>query len=155
LVHRYAGSSTFFREHHDAGNWAGREGSPELVRLSRLEGGARVCTVFVYLTSHGEDDGGGTTFPLLEPALTVQPKQRSAAVWCNCTRSGELDVRVVHSAEPLKLGRGQSQPERDHEQSGHISDREEDLAQALQDRNIPLKIGMNIWFTDLPNHPHK
>merc|ERR1712070_510314 len=104
-----------------------------------------ICTVFVYLTSHSTEQGGGTLFPLLQPALAVQPKARSAAVWCNCKRDGDLDVDLAHSAEPLmNLG---CSDEKD-------PSTEADLSEALQDRSIPLKIGMNMWFTDLPHHPH-
>lgn len=124
------------------------------VRLDRDHfGAARVATVFVYLSTHdGPDDGAATTFSDLrddtrsvldnahddEPmhAVRVAPRAGWAAVWSNVTADGTPDPHMVHEGEPLNY-------------PSMIS-----MEAALKDRSLPLKIGLNLWFTDHPAYPH-
>jgi hypothetical protein len=131
----YPGGNTYFRPHHDSGRLS-EDGSQ--VQLNRDEhGAARIATVFVYLSTHSADEGGATRFNRLGGGggVKVQPKAGSAAVWSNVDKAGAPDVDVVHEAESLSSARMVS------------------MGEALQDRRIPLKMGLNLWFTDVPNYP--
>ena len=112
-----------------------------------------MATVFVYLSTHdGLNDGAATTFSDLRDdtqmeqnnehnretmhAVRVAPRAGCAAVWSNVTADGTPDPHMVHEGEPLNY-------------PSMIS-----MEAALKDRSLPLKIGLNLWFTDHPAYPH-
>jgi prolyl 4-hydroxylase len=65
--------------------------------------GARILTVFLYLSDEGLE-GGGTNFPSLN--LTVQPRLGRAIVWPSVRndKPGAKDERVMHQALPVEVG---------------------------------------------------
>ena len=104
--------------------------------------------MFVYLTDHDIADGGATHFgylPRNNPngdkdikeyhGLRVHPKAGSAAIWSNVDRDGRPDVAMVHEGESLNAG-------------SLIT-----MEEALRDETLPLKIGLNLWFTDRRDYP--
>eukprot|EP00656_Telonema_subtile_P011075 TRINITY_DN15439_c0_g1_i2.p1 TRINITY_DN15439_c0_g1~~TRINITY_DN15439_c0_g1_i2.p1 ORF type:complete len:147 (+),score=27.69 TRINITY_DN15439_c0_g1_i2:98-538(+) len=120
--------------------------SPASVQVDRDHyGAARVATVFVYLSSHSPEQGGATRFRFLngpesshdtEEGLRVAPVCGSAACWSNVdATSGEPDPFMVHEAEELRT-------------PSMVS-----MEAALADRSLPMKIGLNLWFTDREQYP--
>lgn len=110
----------------------------------------RVTTVFVYVTDHVIAEGGATHFGYLprktrpnggdekneaSQGLRVHPKAGSAAIWSNVDRAGLPDAAMVHEGESLNAG-------------SLIT-----IGEALQDERLPLKIGLNLWFTDRRDYP--
>ena len=70
----YPGGAAFFRLHHDSGQWNGEEGEEAEVVLERDQHGAgRLCTAFLYLSTHeGEGAVGIPAHPFeLEPPAPV------------------------------------------------------------------------------------
>jgi len=144
----YPGGATYFRAHHDSGRveWL-TQGSaadpPASIELDRDHyGAARVATVFVYLSSHADAEGGATKFGYLagsdegeQGGVKVAPKARAAAVWSNVDGAGCADPFMVHEAEELRT-------------SSMVS-----MEDALADRTLPMKIGLNLWFTDRAAYP--
>lgn len=114
----------YFKVHHDLGILYD-DGSVELPqRLNTfLSPPRRIVTILVYLNDVKKDNGGSTKFPLLKQTMTMQyqhhhchehnqkdlenecleiyPKKGMAVVWCNITKDGLPDTRVVHSGEEL------------------------------------------------------
>ena len=56
----YPGGHTYFRPHHDSGRLVDDGFSVQLQRDEH--GAARIATVFVYLSTHTEEEGGATHF---------------------------------------------------------------------------------------------
>jgi hypothetical protein len=111
----------YFNVHHDLGILYD-DGSVELPqRLNAcLSPPRRIVTILVYLNDVKIDNGGSTKFPLLKQTmqyhqhgheqnkndsgnecLEIYPKKGMAVVWCNITKEGLPDTRVVHSGEAL------------------------------------------------------
>lgn len=65
----------------------------------------RIATVFVYLSTLKEDEGGETSFPLLP--LKVSPQAGTAVVFSNVLPNGLPDPRAVHEVfcTPLRISR--------------------------------------------------
>ncbi len=80
--------------HHDA---FGRSQTRELAN----NGGDRVYTIFLYLSTIPEGFGGRTIFPKLDKSF--RPVAGKALLWRNMLDeiTGERDSRMVHKAEPL------------------------------------------------------
>ena len=133
----------------------------------------RIVTILVYLNDVEKCHGGSTEFPLLkkqhnsqnntsennsssnenktgeseskktDSCLKVHPKRGMALVWCNITKDGLPDKRVVHSGELLSIAA---------QQEGEVSTNEVsianniDLSRRKQKRkNKFAKYVMNIW----------
>ena len=144
----YPGGATYFRPHHDSGRL---DDTFEHVELGRDEhGAARITTVFVYLSSHDFDAGGATHFGYLQQddgsssssstcnssdGVRVIPHAGSAAVWSNVDIHGVPDVAMIHEGESLNS-------------SSLVT-----MEDALKDESLPLKIGLNLWFTDRKDYP--
>ena len=71
--------------------------------LNRSQG-VRMLTVFFYLNTVADDDGGGTRFTNLD--LTVQPVVGSALIWPSTLdlQPDDMDSRTNHQSMPLLKG---------------------------------------------------
>ena len=70
-----------------------------------------------------------TAAAAVAPPVRVAPIAGSAAVWSNVDGDGRADPCLVHEAEALNY-------------PSMVS-----MDAALADRSLPLKIGLNLWFT--------
>uniref|UniRef100_A0A7S2CNI7 Prolyl 4-hydroxylase alpha subunit domain-containing protein n=1 Tax=Octactis speculum TaxID=3111310 RepID=A0A7S2CNI7_9STRA len=147
----YPGGATYFRPHHDSGRLNEKFDAVELGRDEH--GAARITTVFIYLSSHDASSGGATHFGHLQSGqqrddtaeeeqeaaeyqgIRVSPKAGSAAVWSNVDINGVPDVAMVHEAEQLNS-------------QAFVT-----MEKALSDQSLPLKMGLNLWFTDRRDYP--
>ena len=59
-----------------------------------------VLTIFCYLNSLNDDEGGCTYFPKCGD-LRVKPKRGRAVLWCNITQDGQPDSRTIHAGEAV------------------------------------------------------
>lgn len=85
-----------FDWHHDAGTV---DLSEMRVFETRADGtyARRAFTLFLYLNTVAEEDGGATTFPLAQPAaLSIQPVAGRAVLWANTHADGSFDIRTIH-----------------------------------------------------------
>jgi len=60
----------------------------------------RVLTLFFYLNTLTDDQGGCTHFPKCNN-LRVQPKRGRVVIWSNVTADGLPDSRTIHEGEPV------------------------------------------------------
>ena len=65
-------------------------------------GGQREITIFGYLNTLEDDEGGETYFPELN--ITLTPKKGDALMWYNVDPRGEEDPRTLHGGAPVKKG---------------------------------------------------
>lgn len=63
-------------------------------------GGQRLATLFIYLTSLEEDEGGETEFPLID--IKVKPSKGTAVFWWNANSNGKLLSKTLHRGNPVK-----------------------------------------------------
>ncbi len=94
----------YFNDHHDIGVLY-EDGSVELPHKNAMTPPRRIVTILVYLNELSADCGGGTKFPLLGKGgetFSVRPRKGMALMWCNVTKDGEPDPRLVHSGETIK-----------------------------------------------------
>ncbi len=89
----------FFGVHHDLGNLL-EDDSVELPRKD-LACKRRLVTIFCYLNTLGDDEGGCTYFPKCGD-LRVKPQRGRAVLWCNITPDGKADSRTIHAGEAVK-----------------------------------------------------
>lgn len=71
-------------------------------------GGQRVRTCLIYLSTVPEECGGATAFP--ELGLRVQPVEGRALMWHNVKANGAIDPATVHAGELVIRGRGRQNP---------------------------------------------
>lgn len=83
----------YFKNHHD---------HAEEFALSPC--GARVFTLFAYLTNNGDGQGGDTYFP--EVNITVAPKRGAAVLFANTLDKNphKIDKRTHHESTPVLQG---------------------------------------------------
>lgn len=84
-------------------------------REELANGGQRLMTCLVYLTTVPPECGGATHFPRGKPVereagaarrgLRIQPTQGTAVFWNNTLPSGAVDPRSIHSGELVRQGR--------------------------------------------------
>ena len=67
-------------------------------------GGQRVATFLVYLSSVPAAAGGATCFP--RAGLSVQPSAGDGLLWYNTHVDGRVDAKSVHLSEPVLGGTG-------------------------------------------------
>ena len=89
----------FFGIHHDLGNLL-EDDSVELPRKD-LACKRRLVTIFCYLNTLGDEEGGCTYFPKCGD-LRVKPQRGRAVLWCNITPDGKPDSRTIHAGEAVK-----------------------------------------------------
>ncbi len=89
----------FFGIHHDLGNLL-EDDSVELPRKD-LACKRRLVTIFCYLNSLRDEEGGCTYFPKCGD-LRVKPQRGRAVLWCNITPDGKPDSRTIHAGEAVK-----------------------------------------------------
>ena len=89
----------FFGVHHDLGNLL----DDDSVQLPRKEltSKRRLVTIFCYLNTLGDDEGGCTYFPKCSH-LRVKPQRGRAVLWSNITPDGKADSRTIHAGEAVK-----------------------------------------------------
>lgn len=76
---------------------------PAHVDCYEIAGHHLVATALVYLTD--AFDGGETGFPEAQPApLTIAARRGRLALWFNYTPDGDIDRRLSHRSEALRLG---------------------------------------------------
>jgi prolyl 4-hydroxylase len=83
-----------YEPHHDAFLRSNPESESELSQC-----GQRETTLFVYLNTVPESQGGHTSFP--ELSLKVPATKNDAAYWYNVQVNGEDDLRVLHGGDPV------------------------------------------------------
>ena len=93
----------YFNDHHDIGVLF-EDGSVELPEKNAMTPPRRIVTILVYLNDLTTESGGGTIFPLLGNGdkFSIRPKKGMAVMWCNVTKDGYPDPRLVHSGEAIK-----------------------------------------------------
>ncbi len=150
----------YFNVHHDLGILYD-DGSVELPQRTNalLSPPRRIVTILVYLNDVESCHGGSTQFPLLKPkqdhsnkcnmlssdpqdrddrqCLEIIPKKGMALVWCNITKDGLPDTRVVHSGQPLLSNKEKHTHEKEKLEASDSKNKEEDGSIA--------KYAMNIW----------
>lgn len=89
----------FFNVHHDMGDLMDND----QVKLPKKHVAVkrRVLTLFFYLNTLTEDQGGCTHFPKCK-TLRVQPKRGRVVIWSNVTAEGLPEPRTIHAGEPVK-----------------------------------------------------
>jgi len=134
----------YFNVHHDLGVLYD-DGSVEMPqrRNALLSPPRRIVTILVYLNDVNQCNGGSTRFPMLtaqlgegitkedqcdgDDILEIYPKRGMAVMWCNITKDGLPDPRVVHSGEALVVS----------------SSSEEDSK--VKEGSSVVKYALNIW----------
>jgi hypothetical protein len=88
----------FFGIHHDLGNLL----EDDTVQLppKKLACKRRLVTIFCYLNTLRDGEGGCTYFPKCGH-LRVKPKRGRAVLWCNITPDGKADSRTIHAGEAV------------------------------------------------------
>jgi len=88
----------FFGIHHDLGNLL----EDDTVQLPPKDYACkrRLVTMFCYLNTLQEDEGGCTYFPKCSQ-LRVKPKRGRAVLWCNITPDGKPDPKTIHAGESV------------------------------------------------------
>ena len=93
----------FFGIHHDLGDL--REDDSVILPKKNLAVKRRVMTIFCYLNTLGETDGGCTYFPKAgsgdDDGLRVPPKRGRAVLWSNILSNGMPDPLTIHAGEPV------------------------------------------------------
>eukprot|EP00536_Pseudo-nitzschia_multiseries_P010650 jgi/Psemu1/243091/estExt_Genewise1.C_3330026 len=108
----------FFGIHHDLGNLL----EDDNVELPPKDWASkrRLVTMFCYLNTLQEDEGGCTYFPKCSD-LRVQPKRGRAVLWCNITQDGKPDATTIHAGEVVTMTAGKA---------------------------VATKYGLNIWVCE-------
>jgi prolyl 4-hydroxylase len=91
----------FFGIHHDMGELMEDDQvtlPPKDVAVKR-----RLVTIFCYLNTLEEDQGGCTHFPECDH-LRVRPEKGRAVIWSNVTFEGLPDPRTIHEGERVVTG---------------------------------------------------
>ena len=83
----------WYASHYDAVDMASEVGA-----AFRANGGQRLITVLCYLNT--PEQGGSTTFNSAGVDLEVQPKRGNCVMFFPATLDGELDQRLLHTAQP-------------------------------------------------------
>ena len=60
----------------------------------------RLVTLFFYLNTLQEDEGGCTYFPKCND-LRVRPERGKVVIWSNLTKDGLPDPKTIHAGEPV------------------------------------------------------
>ena len=63
------------------------------------DGGQRIATFFVYLSSLTEDEGGETEFPMI--GIKSRPSKGTALFWWNTNSDGKLLNKTLHRGNPV------------------------------------------------------
>lgn len=86
----------FFGLHHDMGDLSpdGDVVLPQRVWYAKR----RLITLFIYLNTLPEEQGGCTHFPRCDD-LRINPKRGRLVMWSNVTKEGLPDPRTVHAGE--------------------------------------------------------
>jgi prolyl 4-hydroxylase len=88
----------FFGEHHDMGDLLGND--EVTLPRKQLAVKRRLVTLFCYLNSLDDDQGGCTYFPKCG-GLRVTPKKGRAVLWSNVTSAGLPDPHTIHAGEAV------------------------------------------------------
>ena len=124
----------FFGVHHDMGDLLENDQvalPPRDVHVKR-----RLVTLFVYLNSLEEDQGGCTHFPYCN--LRVHPKKGRAVLWSNVTTDGLPDPRTIHAGEPVKPSSASTTSTRRATRSTKPPPKYDSV----------VKYGLNIWICE-------
>ena len=91
----------FFGIHHDLGNLL----DDDTVQLPPKDHGCkrRLVTLFCYLNTLQDDEGGCTYFPNVgsDSHLRVKPKRGRAVLWSNIGIGGKPDPKTIHAGETV------------------------------------------------------
>jgi hypothetical protein len=100
LVRYFPGQ--FFGVHHDMGDLL----PDDNVSLPKKQLGVkrRLVTLFCYLNTLENDEGGCTHFPAVD--LRVKPQKGRAVLWSNITSEGLPEPRTIHAGEPVQAAPG-------------------------------------------------
>ncbi len=142
----------FFGIHHDLGNLL-EDDTVELPRKN-VACKRRLVTIFCYLNSLGEDEGGCTYFPKCDD-LRVKPKRGRAVLWCNITQDGQPDSRTIHAGEAVRSKKADETPRPVTPSSSASKADDSERSQVGSKRNMKSKItagtkkyGLNIWICE-------
>ncbi|KAL3920897.1 MAG: hypothetical protein SGILL_003030 [Bacillariaceae sp.] len=129
----------FFGIHHDLGDLR----DDDTVELPKrdLAVKRRLVTIFCYLNTLEDGQGGATYFPKCGE-LRVKPIRGRAVLWSNVTEDGQPDDRTIHAGEAVTDdGKGAtcaSQSEKGKKEEKTFIQKDEDL----------VKYGLNIWICE-------
>lgn len=138
----------FFGIHHDLGNLL----EDDTVQLPRKELACkrRLVTIFCYLNTLRDDEGGCTYFPKCGH-LRVKPKRGRAVLWCNITPDGKADSRTIHAGEAVKSNSGSCMEninDKDKNECQPDGNRGKSI-ESRSERNVETKkYGLNIWVCE-------
>jgi hypothetical protein len=106
------------------------------------------CTYAPSVCNYFQVTGGSTFFPSLNhgQGLRIAPKRGQALIWCNITKDGLPDKRLIHAGEAINVRRIDQFHEKLNAdvESGNI------LANDIwhQFRIHPIKYALNIWVCE-------
>jgi len=93
--------------------------------------------------------GGSTFFPLLNhgQGLRIIPKQGQALIWCNITRDGLPDKRLIHSGEAIRIVRSK---EVEKEEAVEVSNAPRGITDSawVNSTIFPIKYALNVWVCE-------
>jgi prolyl 4-hydroxylase len=137
----------FFGLHHDMGDLLEDDGD-DIVTLPRknIVVKRRLVTIFCYLNTLQEDQGGATYFPKCGH-LRVIPKRGRAVLWSNVTAEGQPDARTIHAGEPvvvINTNTGATASDDNKVTAGNDKNTEK----AKKCEPTVVKYGLNIWICE-------
>lgn len=145
----------FFGIHHDLGNLL-EDDSVELPRKD-LACKRRLVTIFCYLNTLGDEEGGCTYFPKCGD-LRVKPQRGRAVLWCNITPDGKPDSRTIHAGEAVKSVSSESPPKTSCAKKNSVANEcspgkstNSELVQPKSKDSKKVqttKYGLNIWICE-------
>jgi len=143
----------FFGIHHDLGNLL--EDDSVQLPPKKLGCKRRLVTIFCYLNTLRDGEGGCTYFPKCGH-LRVKPKRGRAVLWCNITPDGKADPRTIHAGEAVKSNSAEAaikssctntiNDERKECQPG--GSRKKIIESKVKRKVETKKYGLNIWVCE-------
>ena len=88
----------FFDMHHDMADI--NANGDVVLPPKRYEAKRRLVTLFVYLNTLSDEQGGCTYFPNCNN-LRIRPQRGRLVIWSNVTANGQPDARTIHAGEPV------------------------------------------------------
>ena len=141
----------FFGIHHDLGNLL-EDDTVELPRKN-LACKRRLVTIFCYLNTLDDDEGGCTYFPKCDD-LRVKPKRGRAVLWCNITQDGQPDSRTIHAGEAVISKKAEEEAPRPVTPTSALKAGSTECSQQggssrkSKETTDTKKYGLNIWICE-------
>jgi hypothetical protein len=144
----------FFGIHHDLGNLL--EDDSVQLPPKKLGCKRRLVTIFCYLNTLRDGEGGCTYFPKCGH-LRVKPKRGRAVLWCNITPDGRADPRTIHAGEAVKSKSAEAAIKSSCTNTINDNERNEcqpgesrkEIIESKSKRKVETKkYGLNIWVCE-------